>query len=362
MKALILVGGFGTRLRPLTLTVPKPCVEFANLPIVCHQIKALAEAGVKEVILAVNYQPEKLELALRRYEKEFGIKITTSLEDEPMGTAGPIRLAEKIIKQDNEQGLFFVFNSDVICDFPLQDMIDFHKSHGGEGTIMVTKVEDPSRFGVVISDEAGQIDRFVEKPKTFVSDEINAGLYLFNTSVIKRIPMKPTSIERIIFPEMSKDKVLYSMVLKGFWMDIGQPKDFLKGSQMYLEFLEESKSDKLEKGDNIQGNVIIHETAKVDSSAQIGPDVTIGENCVIEAGCRIKNSIILPNSHVKEHAWISGSFLGWHSTIGKWARVEPLTIISEDVQIGDEILLNGVSILPHKAIKESITEKGKIIM
>ena len=109
-------------------------------------------------------------------------------------------------------------------------MIDFHKNHGGEGTLMVTKVEDPSRFGVVISDDKGQIDRFVEKPKEFVSDEINAGLYLFSTKMIERIPCKPTSIERIIFPQMAADKCLYSMVLKGFWQDIGQPKDFLGGS------------------------------------------------------------------------------------------------------------------------------------
>jgi len=151
MKALILVGGYGTRLRPMTLTVPKPLVDFCNLPILCHQIKALAAAGVSEVILAVNYQPEVMMGALKGFEKEYNLKITCSLEDEPLGTAGPIRLAEKIIREQNVTGLFFVFNSDVICEYPLDKLVEFHKNHGKQGTIVVTRVEDPSKYGVVIA-------------------------------------------------------------------------------------------------------------------------------------------------------------------------------------------------------------------
>jgi mannose-1-phosphate guanylyltransferase len=165
MKALILVGGFGTRLRPLTLTTPKPLVDFCNLPILCHQIQALAAAGVTEVILAVNYQPEVMMKELSVLEKKYGLKITCSLEDVPMGTAGPIRLAKDIILKDNSDGLLFVFNSDVICNYPLDKLIEFHKGHGKEGTIMVTQVEDPSKYGVVVADDNNCIQRFVEKPQ-----------------------------------------------------------------------------------------------------------------------------------------------------------------------------------------------------
>lgn len=140
MKALILVGGFGTRLRPLTLTVPKPLMDFCNLPILCHQIQALAKAGVTEIILAINYQPEVMMKELAVYEEMYKVKITCSLESEPLGTAGPIRLAKDLILNDNPSGLLFVFNSDVICHYPLDKLIEFHKSHGGEGTIMVTEV------------------------------------------------------------------------------------------------------------------------------------------------------------------------------------------------------------------------------
>ena len=229
MKALILVGGFGTRLRPLTLTVPKPLVDFCNLPILCHQIQALAGAGVTEVILAINYQPEVMMKEIKVLEEKYNVKITCSLEDVPMGTAGPIRLAKDLILADNPSGLLFVFNSDVICHFPLDKMVEFHKSHGGEGTIMVTEVEDPTKYGVVVADQNNLIERFVEKPQVFISTKINAGLYLFNTSVIDRIENRPTSIEREIFPVMASDKKIFQMVLPGYWMDIGQPKDYLSG-------------------------------------------------------------------------------------------------------------------------------------
>jgi mannose-1-phosphate guanylyltransferase len=162
-------------------------------------------------------------------EKKYNLKITCSLESEPLGTAGPIRLAKDIILKDNASNLLFVFNSDVICHYPLKKLIEFHKSHGKEGTIMVTEVEDPSKYGVVVADESDKILRFVEKPTVFISNKINAGLYLFNTSIIDKIENRPTSIEREIFPAMASANEIYQMVLPGYWMDIGQPKDYLNG-------------------------------------------------------------------------------------------------------------------------------------
>jgi len=148
----------------LTLTKPKPLMDFCNLPILCHQIQALAKAGVNEIILAINYQPDVMMKELKKYEEMFGVKITCSLESEPLGTAGPIRLAKDIILEGNPSELLFVFNSDVICHYPLDKMIEFHKSHGGEGTIMVTEVKDPTKYGVVVADENHMISQFVEKP------------------------------------------------------------------------------------------------------------------------------------------------------------------------------------------------------
>ena len=144
-------------------------------------------------------------------------------------------LAREILGKDDAP--FFVLNSDVICDFPFRDMVAFHKGHGREGTIVVTKVEEPSKYGVVIYDQStGKIASFVEKPQEFVSNKINAGLYIFNPSILNRIEIKPTSIEKEVFPRQAEEGDLYCMELQGFWMDVGQPADFLTGKSYNVIF------------------------------------------------------------------------------------------------------------------------------
>jgi len=280
------------------------------------------------------------------------------LEDVPLGTAGPIRLAKELILKDNPSGLLFVFNSDVICHYPLDKMVEFHKSHGGEGTIMVTEVEDPTKYGVVCADENNKIDRFVEKPQVFISNKINAGLYLFNISIIDRIENRPTSIEREIFPNMASEGKIFQMVLPGYWMDIGQPKDYLSGQVLYLK----DNADKVAKGDNFKGNNIVHESATIDPSAVIGPNTVIGAGCKIGPGCKVSNSTLLAGSSVAAYSLVDGSIVGWKSSIGKWCRVTGLSVIAEDVQVKDETYLNGTKILPHKGINGSHPTEGTIIM
>ena len=156
-----------------------------------------------------------------------------SRETEPLGTAGPLALARDLLWGDGTEP-FFVLNSDIACEFPFADMVAFHKRHGREGTLMVTKVDEPSKYGVIVSREGGQIERFVEKPKEYVGNRINAGIYLFNPAILNRIEMRPTSIEKEIFPRMASDGQLFAMDLEGFWMDVGQPKDYLTGLQVRL--------------------------------------------------------------------------------------------------------------------------------
>lgn len=360
MKALILVGGFGTRLRPLTLSVPKPLVDFANKPMILHQIEALKAAGVDEVVLAINYQPEVMLSFLKEFESRLGIKIVCSQEKEPMGTAGPLALARDILKEGNEP--FFVLNSDVISEYPLTEMIAFHKSHNGEASIMVTKVEEPSKYGVVVMDEAtGCVNRFVEKPQVFVGNKINAGIYLLSPSTLDRIELRPTSIEKEIFPKIAAEQKLFAMVLPGFWMDIGQPRDYNIGLRLYLDSCRHRKPEMLAKGAHVVGNVLIDESAEIGEGCLIGPDVSIGPGCVIEPGVRLSRCTILRGVRVKKHACVSGSIIGWHSTIGQWARVENMTVLGEDVHVQDEIYTNGGVVLPHKEIKTSIL-KPEIIM
>jgi len=361
MKALILVGGYGTRLRPLTLSVPKPLVEFANRPMLFHQIDALVAAGVTHIILAVSYHAEQLQKACNKEAERLGIKISFSHETEPLGTAGPLALARDLLMADGAEP-FFVLNSDVICDFAFKDMLAFHKNHGKEGTIVVTKVEEPSKYGVVIySPENGQIESFVEKPIEFVSNKINAGLYIFNHSVLNRIELKPTSIEKEVFPFMAKDGDLFAMELQGFWMDVGQPKDFLTGMCLYLNSLRQKSPQVLYQGHGVVGNVLVDPSAKIGANCRIGPNVVIGPDVVIEEGACIKRTTLLKGSTVKSHAWVSSCIIGWNSCVGQWARLENNAVLGEDVIVKEEIYINGGRVLPHKAIGESIRDP-QIIM
>lgn len=292
-----------------------------------------------------------------QYEEQYNVKIEFSVESEPLGTAGPLKLAEKILGKDDTP--FFVLNSDVICEYPFQELAEFHKKHGNEGTIVVTKVEEPSKYGVVVHkpNHPSRIDRFVEKPVEFVGNRINAGIYILNPSVLNRIELRPTSIEQETFPAICKDGQLHSFDLEGFWMDVGQPKDFLTGTCLYLSSLAKRNSKLLSPASEpyvYGGNVMVDPSAKIGKNCRIGPNVTIGPNVVVGDGVRLQRCVLLENSKVKDHAWVKSSIIGWNSSVGRWARLENVTVLGDDVTIGDEVYVNGGSILPHKSIKQNI--------
>ncbi|KAJ3318137.1 Mannose-1-phosphate guanylyltransferase 1 [Blyttiomyces sp. JEL0837] len=223
---------------------------------------------------------------------------------------------------------------------------------------MTTRVEDPSKFGVVVTKAgASEIARFVEKPKDWVGDQINAGLYIFNPSILKRIKNQPMSIEKEVFPNMAKEGQLHAMTLPGFWADVGQPKDFLTGMGLYLASLASHQSPLLRQpAADIVGNVIIHETATIGKDCKIGPNVVIGPGVKVGNGVRLTRAVLMKGSSVKDNAWIKDSIIGWHSSVGRWARLDNTTVLGEDVHISDEIFVNGGSVLPHKSVSANILE------
>jgi mannose-1-phosphate guanylyltransferase len=250
-----------------------------------------------------------------------------------------------------------VLNSDVTCRFPLSDLLAFHRSHGGEGTIMATRVEDPSKYGVILHDASGKISSFVEKPKEFVGNFINAGIYVFSPAVLERIPRDPatgdvipTSIEKQVFPAMAAEGRLFVMELVGHWADVGQPKDFLAGAGLFLKWRADVADPLLGRGEGFVGNVLVDPTATIGAGCLLGPDVVIGPGCVVGDGVRIARSTLLDNVKVDAHALINGSIIGWDSTIGSWARVDNVSVLGEDVKVGAEVFLNGVVVLPHKGV------------
>ncbi|KII62015.1 Mannose-1-phosphate guanyltransferase beta-A [Thelohanellus kitauei] len=357
-KALILAGGYGTRLRPLTLTRPKPLVEFCNKPILFHQIDALVQAGVTEIVLAVSYMCDMLKKEVDVYSRKRGVDVVFSKEDEPLGTGGPLALAKEYLKGDKP---FFVLNSDVICDYPFKEMMTHHLIVGAEGTIAVVKVDDPSKYGVVVSDETSKILQFVEKPKDFISNKINAGIYLLNPSVLDRIPLRPVSIEKETFPQMALDQTLYCFRLQSFWMDIGQPHDYLMGSKLYLQHLKLNNPKNLGHCSFEHKNGLIHNTVTFGDGCFIGENVVIGHDCKIGEGVHLDNCVILSNTTIKSHGYIDNSLIGWRCTIGEWARIQNCSVLGENVVVQDEVLINGCKVLPQKCISESLYT-SKIIM
>jgi mannose-1-phosphate guanylyltransferase len=253
---------------------------------------------------------------------------------------------------DSDDSPFFVLNSDVICEFPFKELLDFHKSHGAEGTLMTTPVEDPSKYGVVcLKASTTIIERFVEKPTTWVGDQINAGIYIFNPAILKRITHnRPMSIENDVFPKMALDCQLHAIPLIGFWADVGQPKDFLSGSTLYLESQNIKGTGILASDSFVKGNVLIHPSAKIGDGCKIGPNVVIGPNVHIGSGVRLHNCVIMAGAIIKDCAWVRRSIVGWYSSVGRWARLDNVTVLGEDVHVKDEIFVNGATVLPHKVI------------
>jgi mannose-1-phosphate guanylyltransferase len=328
-----------------------------------HQIEALAKAGVKEVVLAVAFQADRLKEAASHIEEHYGVKIIISEEKIPLGTAGPLALAREILQESEE---FIMLNADVMCEFPLKKMLEFHRSHGCEGTIAVTKVLDPSKYGVIVFEESGKVASFVEKPPTFVGDRINAGIYIFNKTVLDRVEAKPMSIERIVFPRMASDEQLYAFDMKGFWMDVGQPMDFLSGINLFLKAMQQrsaSTSDltAISPTHGIIGNVLIDPTAIVEEGAVLGPDVTIGPYCVIKNGCRISRSAIMEGAVVGEHSLIFDSLIGWKSHVGRWCRIVNFSVFGADVTVADELFVNGGIVCPNKKITADVPEKQVLL-
>lgn len=368
-KALVLVGGYGTRLRPLTFSCPKPLVEFANKPILFHQLDALRKVGVNEVVLAVSYRAAELVAAIEKHYNDESFKVVISVEDEPLGTAGPLALArDKLLSNadGSETEGVFVLNSDVACEFPFEKLLNFHRAHGGEGTIMTTPVAEPSKYGVVLSNADGLIERFVEKPKEYVGNMINAGLYLLAPAFLKRIEPVPTSIERDVFPVVAAQRQLYALELPGFWMDVGQPKDYLRGNVLYLKSLEhaspgELASEKTHPGVKIRGRVLIHKTAVIGPGCDIGPNVVIGAGCVVGSGVRLSECTLLNDVHVCDHALIRQAIVGWQSRIGEWAQLVDMCVLGADVNVAAEIRLANVTVCPHKGVKAD-EKPGTIVL
>ncbi len=295
MHAVVLVGGFGTRLRPLTFTTPKPLLPIANVRQLEHLIAHLGTAGITDVVLALGFKPEPFFEAFPEGVCA-GVTLHYAVEPEPFDTAGAIAFAARVAKISDT---FVVMNGDIICDVDVAELVKFHRAHGAEGTLHLTPVDDPSQYGVVEVDSDGWVQRFVEKPAPgeTTSSVINAGTYVLEPSVIDRIPVNTkVSIERVIFPAMVADKTLAAMPTDDYWIDTGRPDTYLQAN---LDFIDGTRS-------TILSSVGPH--ALIDSSSSITRSV-IGEGAHIGRNCVLVDSVVLPHAVIGDRVRLENSLV-----------------------------------------------------
>jgi len=357
LKALILAGGVGTRLRPLSCTRPKLLFPIANKPLLDWTLERLAKNGVKEVILAVNYMAD---VFIQRYgTTKYGIKLLYSREGRPLKTGGPIKKAEELIGHEEP---FLVLNGDILTNMNYIDLIKKHKENDAVATIALYKVEDPSRYGIAEMTEKNRVLRFLEKPtrKEAPSSLANAGIYVLNPEIFNYIPSeRPVSIEHETFPKLAEKGKLFGYSFEGLWTDIGELGDYLKANRLWLDTeIGKSKIEKnvkMEDDADIANPTVLGKNVTVGEKSKIGPYVAIGDNVAIGKGVRIENSIVFPETIVSDFTSVKGAIIGENAIIEKWVKIEDGCIVGDHAVIKDNVALTrGVTVCPSKEVAESV--------
>jgi len=327
VQALVLVGGFGTRLRPLTLNTPKQMLPIVGKPMIEHVVEHLAAHGVTEVVLSLGFAPEAFQEA---YPDGMcaGLPLHYAIEPEPLDTAGAVRFAALDAGIDDT---FLVLNGDVLTGLDVSALVERHQGFSAQATLHLTPVDDPSRYGVVPTDADGRVLGFVEKPApgTAPTNWINAGTYVFEPTVLDHIAAgRRVSVEREVFPALAETGRLFAWESADYWIDTGTPATYL---QAQLDFLDGRRGPALCGSD---------ETATVDGIVERSE---IGANCVVETGAVVRNSVLLAGAHAAAGAVIEGSIVGWGATVGAGATVRNLSVIGHGAKVPAGEALDGVT-------------------
>lgn len=353
MKAVVLVGGEGTRLRPLTLSTPKPMLPVAEVPMIERVVAHLAEHGIDEVVLSLGYRPDAFVAAFPEGTCN-GIRLTYAVEPERLGTAGGIAFAARAAGLDET---FVVVNGDVLTELDLSELVEFHRERGGEATIALTPVEDPSAFGVVPTDDRGCVTAFIEKPPRdeAPTDNINAGFYVLEPRVLDRIPPETVmSIEHEVFPPLVADGQLYALASKLYWTDTGTPPLYLQANLDYARGLrgdvpapgaKEKQPGVWALGagvidGRVEASTLIGDAAFVAAAATVEESV-IGGGARIEGDAVVRGSLLLPGAVVRAGARVEHSIIGEGAVIGAGATVTELTVVQGRAVVEEGAALAG---------------------
>jgi len=324
MKAVILVGGLGTRLRPLSINTPKAMMPVVNIPFLEYIIRRLSRHNVRHIVLAISHLPQPIMDSLGDGSR-FGVRIDYTVEEKALGTAGAVKNAEKYL-----DGPFLALNGDIFTDLDITEMIALHKQRRAMITIALTPVEDPSSYGLIETDDSGRIKRFLEKPKPeeITTNMINAGTYILEPEVLRHIPPDTNfSFERDVFPPLlQKGKPIYAFPSECYWMDIGTPQKY---HQLNRDLLS-GRSNQYSINPNNQ--VVIGQNSKVYPSVKIIRPAVIGEGCTLAENAVIDDSIIWNNVSIGAGVVIRRSIIAGNCCIGEGCILED-AVIADNVTI-----------------------------
>ncbi len=347
-EAILLVGGQGTRLRPLTINTPKPMLPVAGVPFTVHQILRARDAGITRIVLATSYRAEVFASFIA--DSDLGIEVVIATEEVPLGTGGAIRFASSFLQGGPEDPVV-IFNGDVLTGLDIDALINTHQDSAADVTLYLTRVEDPRAYGLVPTSNDGRVLQFLEKPQTpeeIVTDQINAGCYVFTRSVIESIPEgRPISVEREIFPALlAANRMVMGVVDPGYWLDLGQPMDFVAGSVDLVLGNAPSPAVSAPGESLILGGTSIDLSACIDGGTTIGADTTVGsdshirasvvfDSAVIGADVTITNSIIGQGAVIGDSCVIDSSVVGDYAQIGAGNELRNGTRVWVNAQLND---------------------------
>jgi mannose-1-phosphate guanylyltransferase len=341
MQALVLAGGEGTRLRPLTLTTPKPVMPLAGRPFLSFMLDWLARHGVDDTLLSLGYRAHDVERVLG--DDHNGMRLRYVIEDEPLGTAGPLRLA---LDEGMIEGRVMVLNGDTLTDLDLTAMMARHDETGASGTISLVPVEDTSSYGVVPTKESGEVEAFLEKqPGPAPTNLINAGSYVLERSVIEMIPAgRAVSIEREIFPQLVGNG-LYGFPFEDYWIDIGTPERYLEATYDLLAGRVES-----ELPDRNETDSLIYDGC-ITSGARIGPLSVVGRHCSVGDGSSVERAVLHDDVVVGHDCSVVEAVIGAGARVGDGARIEPDVLVGAGARVAaGAVLSSGTRVAPEDIV------------
>ena len=353
LKAVILAGGFATRLRPLSCARPKTLFPIVNKPLLEWIFEGLANNGVDEAILAVNALTQ-FHIKQQR-PRRHGLKIKFSIDPHktPLGTAGPVKKAEKLIGHDEP---FIVLNGDIFAQLSYKELLDKHIKSNALATIALCKVDDPSRYGVAEMGNDGHIKRFIEKPRRdkAPSNLINAGVYVLSPEVFDYIPSgRAVSVEREVFPKLAEEGKLCGHFVNGLWMDIGRPEEYLETNRIILDSLIKNIKQKKAKNFELKNPVAFDTGVSIGEKSIIGPYAILGKNVTVGKKVQISNSVIFADVTIEDCATIDGAIIGEAAKIGKNVKICCDCIIADHAKVRDNLELSG-KVCPGKEVAENV--------